>query len=85
MCAKVETVRVDVPARMLTEVTVDGGVVGQTVAFLRFEGSVREVYEVVVMPGIRVPEITEVGADLLDGAFVLPTDALADVPEALRS
>jgi uncharacterized protein (TIGR03032 family) len=58
---------------------------GEIVAFLRFEGSVRETFEVLVMPGIRCPEIAEIGADILDGAFVLPTEALAEVPEAMRS
>jgi uncharacterized protein (TIGR03032 family) len=58
---------------------------GKIIAFLRFEGSVREVYEVVVLPGIVCPEIAEIGADILDGAFVLPNEALAEVPKAIRS
>jgi uncharacterized protein (TIGR03032 family) len=58
---------------------------GQTVAWLRFEGQVEEIYEVVTLPGIRFPEVVEPGADLADGAFVLPDAALADVPAALKS
>lgn len=58
---------------------------GQTVAWLRFEGKVEEIYEVVALPGIRFPEVVEPGADLADGAFVLPDAALADVPAALKS
>ena len=58
---------------------------GEVAAFLRFEGNVREVYEVAVLEGIRVPEIAEVGADLLDNAFMLSPEALADIPETLRS
>jgi uncharacterized protein (TIGR03032 family) len=58
---------------------------GTIVAFLRFEGNVREVYEVAVLDGIKVPEIAEVGANVLDTAFVLPEEALAEVPEPMRS
>jgi uncharacterized protein (TIGR03032 family) len=56
---------------------------GQTVAFLRFESGVQEVFAVQVLPGKRYPEILTEEADkdieLLADAFVLPDSAMADV------
>jgi uncharacterized protein (TIGR03032 family) len=63
---------------------------GQTVAFLRFEAGVQEVFAVQVLPGIRYPELlTAEDADaeteeLLANAFVLPDAAMADV-QPIRS
>ncbi len=57
---------------------------GETAGFVRFEGIVQELFEVLVLPGIRYPEIVEPGADLLDTSFVLPEAALADVPPPAR-
>jgi len=57
---------------------------GDIVAWNRFSGSVREIYEVVTLPGVRFPEIVEPGAELGDNAFVLPDEALEDIPSALR-
>jgi uncharacterized protein (TIGR03032 family) len=58
---------------------------GETVAWLRFDGIVQELYEVLVLPGIRMPEIIEPGDALTEGAFVLDDTALAEVPLASRS
>jgi uncharacterized protein (TIGR03032 family) len=58
---------------------------GTIVAFLRFEDLVQELFEVAVLPGLRFPEIVEPGAQLVDASFVLPDDALADVPEGVRT
>ena len=44
---------------------------GQTVGFLRFEGSVREVFDVQVL-GARMPEILELDDAQLSGSFVVP-------------
>ncbi len=52
---------------------------GTTAAFLRFEGIVQELFEVLALPGIRYPEILEASDDLLDTSFVLPDAALAEV------
>jgi uncharacterized protein (TIGR03032 family) len=54
---------------------------GTTAGFLRFEGNVQELYEVLALPGIRYPEIVESGADLLESSFVLPDAALVDVAQ----
>jgi uncharacterized protein (TIGR03032 family) len=58
---------------------------GDSVAWLRFEGIVQEIYEVVVLPRFRYPEIVEPGAEIADTAYVLPDDALTQVPTELRS
>jgi uncharacterized protein (TIGR03032 family) len=52
---------------------------GEIVAWLRFEGQVREIFEVTVLPGMRMPELVEPRAGLVDNAFVLPEAALAEV------
>jgi uncharacterized protein (TIGR03032 family) len=52
---------------------------GQTVAFLRFEEAVQEIFAVVVLPGIRYPEIASEDADVLASSFELPQEAMKDV------
>ena len=52
---------------------------GETVAFLRFEGSVTELFEVAVLPNVAHPELVEPGAEAVNDAFVLSDDALKDV------
>ena len=52
----------------------------QTVAFLQFKAGVQEVFAVQVLP-VRFPDIlSESDDDIAANAFVLPDDALADVP-----
>jgi uncharacterized protein (TIGR03032 family) len=54
---------------------------GQTVAFLQFQAGVQEVFAVQLLPGIRFPELLNDPADeVAANAFVLPDEALADVP-----
>ena len=48
----------------------------ETVAFLRFSGSVQEVFAVQVLP-TRFPELINEDHELLAGAFYLPTGAVA--------
>jgi uncharacterized protein (TIGR03032 family) len=57
---------------------------GNTVAFLRFEGTVQEIFSVQVLPGICFPDIVNEPGPTLDSSFVLPDDALAQVPVSLR-
>ncbi|HYI37440.1 MAG TPA: TIGR03032 family protein [Thermoleophilaceae bacterium] len=45
---------------------------GRTVALLRFEDLVQELFEVLLLPGVRFPEIAAPGDDAATGAFVLP-------------
>jgi uncharacterized protein (TIGR03032 family) len=44
----------------------------QTVAFLRFEGAVQEIFDVQVMHGVRYPELLELSDPLVAGSFVVP-------------
>ncbi|HVK18543.1 MAG TPA: TIGR03032 family protein [Fimbriiglobus sp.] len=54
---------------------------GQTVAFLRFESGVQEVFAVLALPGMRFPELlNEEQDETVSNSFVLPDEALADVP-----
>ncbi|WP_237747917.1 TIGR03032 family protein [Spirulina subsalsa] len=52
---------------------------GETVAFLRFEDAVQEVFAVEVLPGIRFPELIEWDEELLKTSFALPDEALQEV------
>lgn len=51
---------------------------GQTVAFLRFSGSVQEIFAVQVLPNMRWPEILTDAENLIGGAFYLPPEALKE-------
>jgi uncharacterized protein (TIGR03032 family) len=57
---------------------------GATVAFVKFEDAVQEIFAVEVLPGMRYPDVITDNRELLAGSYVLPDDALADVPESLR-
>jgi uncharacterized protein (TIGR03032 family) len=56
---------------------------GNTVAFLRFEGIVQEIFAVTVIPGIKFPDLINEPGETLDSSFVLPAEALNDVPKEL--
>jgi uncharacterized protein (TIGR03032 family) len=58
---------------------------GQTVAFLRFEGIVQEIFAVQVLPNIVFPDLINEPGETLDSSFVLPDEALRDVPHELRA
>jgi len=58
---------------------------GQTVAFLRFEDAVQEVFAVQVLPGLRYPELGPEDPKLLADSYDLPSSALEAVPPQLRS
>ena len=58
---------------------------GNIVAFLRFEGIVQEIFSVTVLPGITFPDLINEPGETLDSSFVLPDEALRDVPEELRA
>jgi hypothetical protein len=51
---------------------------GATVAFLRFQGDVQEVFDVQLFPA-RFPGVVEPESDLTKTSYVLPDAALADV------
>ena len=54
---------------------------GQTIAFLRFDSGVQEIFAIQVLPGQIFPEILTEGVndDLLENSFVLPDADLKDV------
>jgi len=56
---------------------------GRTLGFLRFEEGVQEIFAVQVLPA-RFPEMLEWGDERLKHSYVLPDEALAAVPEAIR-
>ncbi len=58
---------------------------GQVVAFLKFEEAVQEVFAVALLPGVRFPDLINDNAELVGSSFVLPDDALRDVPAELRA
>ena len=50
---------------------------GQTVAFLRFEGDVREIFDVQVLHGLHYPELLELNAPLVATSFSVPDETLS--------
>lgn len=58
---------------------------GQTVAFLKFEDAVQEIFAIKVLPNIRFPELVDWDEELIRNSYVLPNYALADVPSEILS
>lgn len=58
---------------------------GGTVAFLRFERGVEEIFAVELLAGTTCPELLEPGDPRAREVFVFPPEALGRVPVALRS
>jgi uncharacterized protein (TIGR03032 family) len=59
-------------------------ITGQTVAFLKFEDAVQEIFAVQVLPGRRFPDVINDNNTVIADSFVVPDEALSDVAEALR-
>ncbi|TWU31956.1 TIGR03032 family protein [Novipirellula artificiosorum] len=57
---------------------------GQTVGFVKFEDAVQEIFAVELLAGQRFPELIQDDSNILAAAYVLPDEALADVPAAFR-
>jgi uncharacterized protein (TIGR03032 family) len=53
---------------------------GQTVGFVRFEAGVQEIFAVHVLHGIRFPEVLEWDDAHLAHSYMLPDEAVVDVP-----
>jgi uncharacterized protein (TIGR03032 family) len=58
---------------------------GQTVAFLRFEDAVQEIFAVQVLHGAHYPDLINDNRALIADSFVLPEPALQAVPAGLRA
>lgn len=52
---------------------------GEVAAFLKFEGSVQEIFDVQVLPGLVWPELLEPDAELVGTAYAVPKGSLAPV------
>ena len=57
---------------------------GETVAFLRFEDAVQEIFAVQALRGVRYPDIFEWGDERIATSYVLPDEAMADVQIQIR-
>ncbi len=57
---------------------------GQTVAFVKFEDALQEIFAVQVVPQVRFPELLNDDKAVLADSFVLPDAVLGDVPDSLR-
>jgi uncharacterized protein (TIGR03032 family) len=53
---------------------------GRTVAFLRFEDAVQEIFAVQILPGVRFPELINDDPAILADSFVLPDEVLNQLP-----
>jgi len=58
---------------------------GQTVGFCKFEDALQEIFAVEVLTGSRFPDLINHDAELVGRSYVLPDDALQDVPDELRA
>jgi uncharacterized protein (TIGR03032 family) len=57
---------------------------GKTIAFVKFEDAVQEIFAVQVLPRVGHPDVINDQARLIADSFVVPDEALDLVPEALR-
>ena len=57
---------------------------GQTVAYVKFEDAVQEIFAVQVLSGVRHPDVINDRPRRIADAFVVPDEALDFVPEPLR-
>ena len=56
---------------------------GEVLGFLRFEEGVQEIFAVQILPN-RFPDMLEFGDELINTSYVVPDEALRDVPILLR-
>jgi uncharacterized protein (TIGR03032 family) len=57
---------------------------GETIAFVRFEQAVQEIFAVEVLASSRFPDVINDNRELLASSYVLPDEALREVPEEIR-
>jgi uncharacterized protein (TIGR03032 family) len=57
---------------------------GQTVAFVKFEGALQEIFAVQVLPGVRYLDVINDQPRVIADSFVVPDEALDLVPGPLR-
>src|SRR5262245_46017059 len=57
---------------------------GETVAYVKFEDAVQEIFAVQVLPGVRHPDVINDQPRVIADSFVVPDEALDLVPVPLR-
>ncbi len=57
---------------------------GQTIAYVKFEDAVQEIFALQVLPGVRYPDVINDQPQVIANSFVVPNEALGFVPEPLR-
>jgi hypothetical protein len=57
---------------------------GQTIAFVKFEDAVQEIFGLQVLPGMQHPDVINDQPRLIADSFVVPDEALELVPRPLR-
>jgi uncharacterized protein (TIGR03032 family) len=57
---------------------------GKTVAYVKFEDALQEIFAVQVLPGVRHPDVINDQPRVIADSFVMPDEALGLVPEPLR-
>src|SRR5206468_8718449 len=57
---------------------------GQTVAFVKFEDVLQEIFAVQVLPGVRHPDVINDQPRVIADSFVVPDEAMEFVPGPLR-
>ena len=57
---------------------------GQTIAFVKFEDAVQEIFAVQALPGVRHPDVINDQPRVIADSFVVPAEALDLVPGRLR-
>jgi len=58
---------------------------GRTVAWVEFEDALQEIFAVQVLPGKRFPDVLNDDRARIANSYLLPDEALADVPAELRT
>ena len=58
---------------------------GETVAFVRFEDALQEIFAVELISGAVFPDLINHDGKLIDSSYELPNEALADVPAERRA
>lgn len=58
---------------------------GETLGFCKFEEGVQEIFAVEVLPGVRFPDLVNHDAEIVGHSYVLGNEALAEVPDELRT
>lgn len=57
---------------------------GKTIAYVKFEDAVQEIFAVTVLPGVQHPDVINDEASVIADSFVVPDETLGLVPEPLR-